>query len=307
MMMEKALSNNVETNNEEGSFTKKLRLKSVTPSIKIDNSRNIYIPFWLSCGVQIYCRFNVLMECPKILYILDSDLRNCLKVLPLSVRKLILRIKIWVNLRYECGDVQKPNLYKHCTTHHTKEWLLRFKDNPKKAPGIEIYDCREYLRMRRNWNGHGLILHEIFHVIHQFVLPNGLENETVKEAFLNSRSSPKYSKVFRRDWADRSIQTDKAYATINHKEFFAEFSVAYLSDNFHDLDDQYESFEDCCPPFPPDPIACSFFYDYESANFPHCNKFYPFTRGQFLYHDPLLYQTFEKLWDGFINSWVDKE
>ena len=55
--------------------------------------------------------------------------------------------------------------------------------------------------MRLHWNGCGLLLHEICHLIHQFVLEDGLFNETVKDVYSKARESGLYEKVLRRDWA----------------------------------------------------------------------------------------------------------
>lgn len=39
---------------------------------------------------------------------------------------------------------------------------------------------------------------------------------------------------------------------------------------------------------------------------PHCNKFYPFTKGQFKRHDPELYAVYADLWSQ-IEAWRDRE
>lgn len=82
---------------------------------------------------------------------------------------------------------------------------------------------------RLHWNGCGLILHELCHLIHQLVLQEGLENDEVMNAFGMVLEGGLYDEVLRRDWAFGEEESDAAYATINHKEFFSELSVAFLS------------------------------------------------------------------------------
>ena len=124
------------------------------------------------------------------------------------------------------------------------------KDNPEKEESIEIYNAAEYQRMRLHYNGSGLILHEMCHIIHQKVLPGGLSNAMVIEIYQIAKTSGKYSKVLRRDWALKEVDTDQAYCTINHKEFFAEMSVAYLAYSYQHVDGVGSTdMAKCSPPF----------------------------------------------------------
>jgi len=193
--------------------------------------------------------------------------------------------------------------------------------------------------MRLHWNGCGLILHELCHIIHQFALPGGLHNPTVKKLHSHCRMSGKFDRVLRRDWAGRDIDYDIAYATVNHKEFFAEISVAFLCDHYHYLDRQSKTMAYSSPPLllptliqamqkknldyhqSPTYKACQYWNDNQShhknsslsqwlmnrnvPSLPHCNKFFPFTRGQLQQFDPPLMKAFEELWE-FISDWEDE-
>lgn len=174
--------------------------------------------------------------------------------------------------------MDNPKILKHTTAHHHRQWLDTVYDLPQKAKGVEIYNCFEYERMRLHWNGCGLILHELCHLIHQLVLPDGLDNRTVLDAFGNALESGLYDEVLRRDWAYEEEEMDAAYATINHKEFFAEMSVAFWSRGYdalcpwwwkrmmmsahwngrsrllgrdydHDHCHEYQNMQQCSPPF----------------------------------------------------------
>ena len=89
---------------------------------------------------------------------------------------------------------------------------IRARDRPDKTLGIEIYNCFDYRRMRLHWNGCGLILHELCHLIHQVVLPDGLDNAKVQALFEQARASGLYNRTLRRDWAGMPVCHDMAYA-----------------------------------------------------------------------------------------------
>lgn len=294
------------------------------PSNIIDNSKLTYIPMHVSCGVTVFCRPDVLTKCPEILCDLDVDLRQCLRILPRSTHGLIRRTNIWVNTTYYYGSSIKPKNVNHSTAHHDKGWLLWACDKVEKAPGIEIYNCFDYRRMRWHWNGSGLLLHELCHIIHQFCL--GLDNEIVQEAYVQAKDSGIYDSILRRDWAGLDVDKDLAYALINQKEFFAELSVAYWSDSYDKIVGKNpSSMMESSPPFTSQSVIARL----DKANYkiadkslfqkmpllcwkknlgipPHCNKFYPFTRGQFQCMDPQSFRVFEHLWKE-IEGWQDRK
>jgi hypothetical protein len=76
-----------------------------SPSITefIDNSKRVYTPHKLKCGVTVQVGGCVLEECPTVLEDLNHDLMECLSVLPASVRSLVRRTKIWLNRTYCYG------------------------------------------------------------------------------------------------------------------------------------------------------------------------------------------------------------
>jgi len=90
----------------------------------IDNSQTTYIPVKIRCGMLVMCRPDVLSLCPEILDHLNSDLSQCLEILPGSVRALVRRTRIWVNRSYWHGPRDRPENVNHTTTHHHEEWLL---------------------------------------------------------------------------------------------------------------------------------------------------------------------------------------
>jgi hypothetical protein len=210
-------------------------------------------------------------------------------------------------------------------------FLKSARDRPDKACSIEIYNAYDYIRMRHHWNGSGLLLHEYCHLIHQHVF--GLDNIRIRSIYETIQQSILYQHVLRRDWADKGNgnDTDLAYCTIDCKEFFAEMSVTYLADRFHNLDEtSCNSMIDSSPPIT-EPIILQRLRDNNewkfkqtnenTSNFldwikniktlftqmgltPHCNKFYPFTSGQLQHYDPILYEEIKFLWFE-VSQWED--
>lgn len=331
--------------------------KAMTPMI--DNRQLVYIPIRLACGVCVRCSPEVLSTDPGVLRSLQADLTRAFRVLPPAVHGLVRRTNLWVNATYAYGDRADPQIMRHLTTHHEGGWLVRCaRDVPQKARGIEIYSCADFQRMRLHWNGSGLLLHELCHLIHQLCLDGGLDNAAVSDLYQQAHASGRYERVLRRDWAGMPEDYDMAYAMVDKKEFFAEMSVAFLSNGYHALDRADCSVMECCNPpllhptvtdrvlqqhgisnsgggatdqryievsagpscwtspwgaFRPhskpkvrmvDPVFQEAAMSRNCINVPHCNKFYPFTRGQLQHYDKDLFRGVQALWRE-ISMWDD--
>ena len=293
----------------------------------IDNTRNVYTSLKLRhTGMRVHCRHEVIRDCPTVLFHLDQDLRRCLQLLPSSVQPLVRRTHVWVNHTYLYGSMEAPEVLNHTTAHHHAGWLIWARDLPEKVLGIEIYSAEAYLRMRNHWNGCGLILHELCHLIHQQVL--GLDCALVKSVYEAAERTGKYETVLRRDWAGKpnGVDTDLSYSMVDHKEFFAEMSVTYWSRGYQEMDGApCEKMEECCPPITeptvlarivsthPNLISKKEKYSRISSclsallqrpELPHCNKFYPFTSGQLRHYDPELFDAIDGFWRE-IAAWED--
>jgi hypothetical protein len=323
--------------------------------LMIDNRQLPYIPIRLNCGVCVYCRPEVLSSCPMVLQSLQADIIKALRVLPASVHHLVRRTNVWVNASYSYGLQSDPQVLRHLTTHHEQAWLVECaRDIPQKAGGIEVYSCFDFETMRLHWNGSGLLLHELCHLIHQHCCPDGLDNASVQELYQIAKSSKRYENVLRRDWAGMEEDYDLAYAMVDKKEFFAEISVAFLCHGYTHLNKQdCNIMEECCPPLLhpvvtervlklhgvkenpfehddrqnndmtscfwsflrgtrrplpkvriADPIFAEAAISRCCINVDHCNKFYPFTRGQLQHYDPELYRGIGNVWRE-ISMWDD--
>ena len=316
----------------KGKASSYLSHQSLTaPPASIQNTSLLYVPIKLRCGVTAQCQPNVFVHCRQVLTYLNADVTQCLHVLPPSVHALVKRTTIWINMEYSYGTVSNPKRIKHITTHHHAAWLIAVAhDKPQKTMSVEIYSAAEYCRNRLQYNGSGLLLHEYCHLIHQLVLPNGLENETVVLMYSRMKRSGRYDRVFRRDWAGLEVERDMHYCVVNHKEMWAELSVAYLAEGYRDIattpNRASATMNELSPPFMSpdvlervkkaemrspflvknyDPIfkCIRTLMGHEDA-VPHCNKFYPFTSRQFAVHDPELYNEISLLWTE-ISDWED--
>ncbi len=113
----------LESNNKGGISWYTDKMDNSSSTTIIDNSRNVYIPFHLKCGLTAQCSLDVFEQCPTILDIIEEDAYNCLRVLPSSVHDLVRRTKIWINVSYVYGHCSQPKVLKHMNTHHYVQWL----------------------------------------------------------------------------------------------------------------------------------------------------------------------------------------
>lgn len=104
---------------------------TTTQTVIIDNRQTIYKKIRLDCGITVMCHPDICRQQQPLFHqiqtILHTDVSYCLQILPLSVRSLIRRTNIWVNLQnYYYHDPQKkhPIYVNHTTTHHHVAWLL---------------------------------------------------------------------------------------------------------------------------------------------------------------------------------------
>lgn len=126
-------SNNDVRSHHENSTSVAETTKEGTPTARhfiIDNTQKIYIPIRLRCGITVMYQQDI-FEQPQwfqqIQMILQTDVSYCLQVLPVSVRSLIRRTKIWLNLNnyyYYDPQTNQPIYVNHSTTHHHVAWLV---------------------------------------------------------------------------------------------------------------------------------------------------------------------------------------
>ena len=145
------------------------------------------------------------------------------------------------------------------------------------------------------------------------------------------RQSKRYECVLRRDWAGLEVVNDLHYCTVNHKEMWAELSVAYLADGYLYVKSAEQgasetSVVDYSPPFMSRAVLERLSVSPASSrarnngivsrimrifgrreNMLPCSKFYPFTRGQLEVYDPYMFGEMAYLWQIIAGSEVDDE
>lgn len=171
---------------------------------------------------------------------LEKQIRQILRAVPPEPLRELRRVRIW--LEWE----NQPN--GAAEYHPSAEWLREHGYNPQKAGGIEINNARNFVKWSRGeqpW----MLLHELAHAYHHQVL--GYENRMVLIAYQHAMRRGLYEQV-------EYIRggTQKAYATTNVQEYFAELSESYFGKN----------------------------------------DFYPFTREELARHDLIGYRMMERAW-----------
>jgi hypothetical protein len=177
----------------------------------------------------------------ETLALLRTQLRQIVRSVPPVAVKKLRTIHIWVEEKE-----QNPP----CMTYHPgSEWLRDHGKNPDKARCVELANARNFLKWTHEqpW----MVLHELAHGYHHQFLKGGFENPKIKNAFDNAIKSKRYESVLRSNG-----KKEKAYATTNPMEYFAEASEAYFGKN----------------------------------------DFYPFDRAELEQHDPKMFALVDKVW-----------
>ena len=143
----------------------------------------------------------------ETLALLREQLRQVVRSVPPAAVKKLRTIHFWV---------EEKELQNLCMTYHPGiEWLLDHGKNPEKARCVELANARNFLKWTEEqpW----MILHELSHGYHHQFLTRGFENPEIKKAFDHAIKAKRYESVLRSNG-----KTEKAYATTNPMEFFAE-------------------------------------------------------------------------------------
>lgn len=94
---------------------------------------------------------------------------------------------------------------------------------------------------------------------------------------------------------------------VDEREFFAELSVTYWSNQYQALDESsHTKILQSSPPFLEPTVRSRLDMKplEKGERVPHCNKFYPFTRGQLRHYDAETCSVFDELWSE-ISGWDD--
>ena len=133
--------------------------------------------------------------------------------------------------------------------HPDAEWLREHGTNPAMAGGIELANARNFLDW--TWSSPGWSCTSWLMRITTSFCPGGFENSELKAAYQNAMKTKRYESVLKIAHTE-----EKAYATTNPQEYFAEATEAFFG----------------------------------------TNDFYPFVRSELRRHDPVGYELLKKLW-----------
>ena len=173
--------------------------------------------------------------------LLQFQLYQVERRLPEAAVKSLRTIKIWL----EEDEPHHP-----CMAYHPDAgWLKTHGMNPDKARCVEIADARNFLTW--TFDQPWMVLHELAHGYHDQFLDQGFANPEVKAAFDRIKKDGTYRSVLR-----SSGRSEKAYATTNPMEYFAESTEAFFG----------------------------------------TNDFYPFVQAELERHDPAMSRLLRKLW-----------
>jgi hypothetical protein len=196
-------------------------------------------------GWTIYLNKDFLKRQPALadraLTLLRLQLFQIARIVPAGAVKKLRTVRIWV----EEQDPSTP-----CMAYHPNAaWLREHGTNPAMAGCIELANARNFLdwTLEQPW----MVLHELAHAYQHKFLPGGFENSELKAAYQSALKTKRYESVLKIAHTE-----EKAYATTNPMEYFAEATEAFFG----------------------------------------TNDFYPFVRSELRRHDPAGYELVKKLW-----------
>ncbi|MEM9015995.1 MAG: sulfatase-like hydrolase/transferase [Verrucomicrobiota bacterium] len=156
----------------------------------------------------------------RMLELLHGQLQRVVLAVPEPALSQLREIPIWINPPY-------PDARGTAEYHPARGWLENNRRNPKMARAVEITNVLEFPFENRRMPY--LLLHELAHGYHDRYLPDGYQNEEIREAFVRAEASGSYNEVDRFD--GNRIRKDRAYALSNPMEYFAESSEAFFGKN----------------------------------------------------------------------------
>jgi putative membrane-bound dehydrogenase-like protein len=175
----------------------------------------------------------------KALRLLETKLYEIRRVVPERACAELQKVPIWLGI----DDGSAP-----CAEYHvSKDWLRENGFNPEKAKAVEIGNATRFLRWTIDQPT--MLLHELAHAYHDQVLT--FDHAEVLAAYKAAKERKNYESVLR-----FSGKMERAYALVNHHEYFAEATEAYFG----------------------------------------TNDFYPFVRAELKEHDPEIFRILEDVW-----------
>ena len=146
-----------------------------------------------------------------------------------AVVKLAKSTTFWINKSWLQGNFNDPTFVETACFHGDQEWLKDNFHSTAKLFGIEFYSTDEYLGDHHLWGPGGVILHELSHAWYCQYVKYGFNNKEIMKCYKSAMKEKLYECVEYHTLAGGKDET-RAYACTNTEEYFAELSVAFLSD-----------------------------------------------------------------------------
>ena len=171
---------------------------------------------------------------------LHHQLFRITKVVPEDKVQLLKKVPIWIELRNPYSGT--------CQYHPSRQWLIDNGYLPEKANAVELSSAKGFLRSSRGYQPF-VMLHELAHAYHDLHLD--FNHKGIRKCYDKAMEAGIYDEVLHING-----RTLRAYATTDHKEYFAEATEAFFGTNDH----------------------------------------YPFVRAELKLHDPALYDVLREVW-----------
>lgn len=152
--------------------------------------------------------------------LLQQQLQEIIRVVPAEAVAKLLQVPLWFSPAYSLV----PGRAEY---HPGAEWLRENGRNPAMVKGVEFTDTRNFAaEMSRMPN---FVLHELAHAYHDREL--SFDQPDIIAAYNHAMTAQLYQRVPRRHGNGKPETVESAYATTNHKEYFAELTEAVFSTN----------------------------------------------------------------------------
>ena len=180
-------------------------------------------------------------EGAKALTMLANHLQRIKILVPAEPLAKLQNTEIWL-------EHEHPRL-KAMQYHPSKGWLVANGHDPRLTRKVHIPQARALFSRGQLLKHPAVVLHELAHAYHDQVLT--FEHPEILAAYEKAKASGSYESVLL-----YTGQKVRHYGLVNHKEYFAEGTEAYL----------------------------------------YRNDFYPFVRAELKEHDPTLHDVLVKVW-----------
>lgn len=180
----------------------------------------------------------------KALELLRTQLAEIVRVVPSNAVARLREVPLWFSPEY-------PGVKPKAEYHPSGGWLRANQRDPAMAKAVEFTNIRNFEAETRRMPN--FALHELSHAFHDRVL--GFEQPDIMATYERAKAGGKYDRVERQDSEGRK-RLDRAYALVNHKEYFAETTEAFFTRN----------------------------------------DFFPYTKPELEKHDPEMTKLLERLW-----------